>query len=513
MRNSFLIAILMAAAVLLMAGCRRVEPSDGQVGDLVLQFSAGAAATKADSPVLEHGDAFKNLLVIVTGMDNKPVAGKWAYRTYDSAMENDEFTFTDIPLGSYRVYAFANIDHTAWSHGISVPADDSPSAVEAAVSSLCVEDDTANALDVDRTLSLPAGDPAPVVPEYPAAGTGMFLTGQQEVVVGVKRNLGEVKLLRPVVRLKVVVRNHSGAEIKVKSLSFSPFNPAQTYLLGRETNGIPSVPSPMTYDQLVMDFNYDEVQSDGEVVKETLLFENVADLDYQIMAEITRGEETKAIGTDSYRFKFVLEWDSHGSAKGKFLTVTNTDEPENIDYNDSNTTPRWIAFSEGGVPGVEQTSIRIPFNTISGTKPREYSVTVDLSKNDLLDYFTSTGFWIKEYYADKDQTKYWGKDANGPQLVLGTTFAIKDPNSSAPVGSTTWAPAPLTFAWEPGGAPLTRVDPETRQATPITFMRRNQDMTIVMNVYYEVATGIFEGLEVDNANWGDGSHNSNHIFR
>lgn len=505
MRNSFLIAILMAAAVLLMAGCRRVEPSDGQVGDLVLQFSAGAAATKADSPVLEHGDAFKNLLVIVTGMDNKPVAGKWAYRTYDSAMENDEFTFTDIPLGSYRVFAFANIDHTAWSHGISVPADDSPSAVEAAVSSLCVEDDTANALDVDRTLSLPAGDPAPVVPEYPAAGTGMFLTGQQEVVVGVKRNLGEVKLLRPVVRLKVVVRNHSGANINVQSLSFSPFNPARTYLLGRETNGVPPVPDAMVYEPLVMDFNGVEVPTDGEVEKETLLFENVSNLDYQIMAVIKRGEDTEEIGTGSYRFKFFLEWDNHnGGTTGKFLTVTQTDEPENIDNSGSNTTPRWIAFFKDGA---EQESIRIPFNTVSSTKPRKYSVTIDLSKDDRLDLFTSTGFYIRESY---NGFKFWGRNGNN-LVVPDQVYQLKDPGNDGYNNPT--KQGSLILNWKPGGAPLTRVDPETRQVTPITFMRRNQDMTVVLNVYYEVATGIFDGLEVDNADWGDDSHNSNHIFR
>ena len=505
MRNSFLIAILMAAAVLLMAGCRRVEPSDGQVGDLVLQFSAGAAATKADSPVLEHGDAFKNLLVIVTGMDNKPVAGKWAYRTYDSAMENDEFTFTDIPLGSYRVYAFANIDHTAWRHGIDVPDPVNDAKVEAAVKSLCVGGVITNGLDVDRTLSLPEGTPAPVVPVYPTEGTGMFLTGQQEVVVGVKRNLGEVKLLRPVVRLKVVVRNHSGANINVQSLSFSPFNPARTYLLGRETNGIPSVPSAMTYDQLVMDFNNDEVQSDGEVEKETLLFENVSNLDYQIMAVIKRGEDTEEIGTGSYRFKFILEWDNHnGGTTGKFLTVTQTDEPENIDNSGSNTTPRWIAFFKDGA---EQESIRIPFNTVSSTKPRKYSVTIDLSKDDRLDLFTSTGFYIRESY---NGFKFWGRNVNN-LVVPDQFYQLKDPGKDGYDNPT--KQGSLILNWKPGGAPLTRVDPETRQVTPITFMRRNQDMTVVLNVYYEVATGIFNGLEVDNADWGDDSHNSNHIFR
>ena len=158
----------MAVAALLMAGCRRVEPSDGQVGDLVLRVSTGAATTKVDTPVMEHGDAFKNLLMIVTGMDNIPVENKWAYKTYDSAIENDEFTFTDIPLGSYRVYAFANIDHTAWGHGIDVPDPANDAKVEAAVKSLCVGGVIANGLEVDRTLSLPEGTPAPVVPVYPA---------------------------------------------------------------------------------------------------------------------------------------------------------------------------------------------------------------------------------------------------------------------------------------------------------------------------------------------------------
>lgn len=484
--------MMLIVAALLTAGCRRMGPAGGEAGDLVLRFATDVPATKANPSA---GDQFNNLLVVVADMSDKPVDGKWAYKTFQEPVEQDEITFTDLPIGSYKVFAFANIDHTDWGHGIVQPADGSPEAIKNAVESLCVDGNIANGLDIDRTLSLPSPDTTPV-PVYPASG-GMFLSGQQEVFVGVKQNLGEVKLLRPVVRLKVLVRNHSGEPVTVNSVNLNGVNPAQTFLLGRETDGVPVIP-PTTVGPLDMGFSGDTVPDNGELGKETLLFETASDLPYIILAEMKRGDDTRTIGSGSYRFKFHVEWDATG---GKSLTVEHTNDAENIPE-ETSATVRWLAYKKGG------DIIKIPFNNTSSSKPRVYDLVFDLE--DCLSIFTDEGFWIREYYAAKDQTKYWGKKGTN-QLTLGVPYNIQDPNSSAPQHSETWAPA-LLLDWDPEGAALKRIDPETHQATPIKYMRRNQELTVVLNVYYEIARGEFD-ITVENTEWGDDAHESNHIFR
>ena len=41
---------------------------------------------------------------------------------------------------------------------------------------------------------------------------------------------------------------------------------------------------------------------------------------------------------------------------------------------------------------------------------------------------------------------------------------------------------------------------------------RNQDLTVVLNVYYEISTGHFK-ISVENSKWVDEPHNSIHIFQ
>lgn len=54
------------------------------------------------------------------------------------------------------------------------------------------------------------------------------------------------------------------------------------------------------------------------------------------------------------------------------------------------------------------------------------------------------------------------------------------------------------------------VDPETSLPVPLTSMKRNQDLTVVVNVYYQELEGSFT-LSVDNIYWSNG-HTSSHTF-
>lgn len=61
-------------------------------------------------------------------------------------------------------------------------------------------------------------------------------------------------------------------------------------------------------------------------------------------------------------------------------------------------------------------------------------------------------------------------------------------------------------------AVLQVIDAETSLPTPLTQMKRNQDLTVVLNVYYQELEGIMT-VEVDNQYWTTtGGHTSSHQF-
>lgn len=491
MRNGILIFLLTAAMALLMAGCRRIEPASGEVGNLVLHFSTGEASTKAkltdpqdtaptDQQLLRDGAKFQNLLVIVTGKDDY-IPVKWQYADNFGAATSTDFTFENLPLGTYRVFAFANIDHQDW---IQIPeitknTDDTynESSIQNAVAYLCSGGVITNALDIERVLTLTSG----THPDYPAApatpegkATGMLLTGQQEVTVSISKNLGEVKLYRPVVRLKLVVMNHSGETVTLSSFSFSDINPSNAYLLGSDVNGTPSTPST-SYSSPTIIYTEEEksLPNQKEIEKELLLFENAAPDDYRLNGNVVCGTVTKPVGNCRYHFK--VEWDP-----GKRVTVTKTDDK--AQKSNTNSPARSLRFGTSTVG----------LYTTSSTNPRLYEITLDLSS--LVDFLSGTGFTILE------GSKSWGKNG-AANLEIGTPYVLKDGGTNG---------IPFTPTWS--GSLLKAIDPNTHQVTPITYMRRNQEYTVALNIYKEVATGELS-VTVDNSEWSDTAHESKHIFQ
>ena len=65
----------------------------------------------------------------------------------------------------------------------------------------------------------------------------------------------------------------------------------------------------------------------------------------------------------------------------------------------------------------------------------------------------------------------------------------------------------------PEGSQLKLIDNATHQVTPLTYMVRNWDLNVVLNVYYGV-DDIDINFRVDNYYWsGDGQSTSGYTFR
>ena len=68
--------------------------------------------------------------------------------------------------------------------------------------------------------------------------------------------------------------------------------------------------------------------------------------------------------------------------------------------------------------------------------------------------------------------------------------------------------------YNPGnpGAPLKRILKENNKEVPLTYMSRNEDISIVINIYYSDQEGEIDFL-VDNTTWADDySTTSSHTF-
>ena len=433
----------MISAVLITVGCRRIE-SVGDTGDLELHISTGTVDTKA---TLEEGEQFTNLLVVTEDANNS------VQRKYVELSSSSDFTnvvFEDLAAGECKVYAFANIGHTAWLAN----ADDITKIKNGTVG-----------IDPDQILKVLS---APAVPSNVPDGVAMLLTGQQVVNVRIDvKNIGEVTLYRPVARLNVSLRNHTKKPITLNSLSFSKFNADRAFLLPRlGSAGIPEVPTETEYGQFPSLPNADiEVAAgNSETVYSKLLYENLSDDEYRVMADVTLDGTQLSLGSCLH---FKVNWNN------KTVTVTQTDAaPTGSNPN----AERWLCYGDT-VLGMWKTANNI------------YEITVDFGAS--LGAVSSTGFRIRE-----STNTWWGANDTGNHLTQGTPYSLKKSGSAPNV----------TFT---GGALLRTIDSETSQVTPITYIRRNQDLTVVLNVYHEVTSANFN-IEVVTS-WTESE--SEHFFK
>ena len=273
-RFIFLCLMIFAAGA-----CRKemepVENPDGY-GRIVLTIDSRNAILSMQSKAtdLQEGNEFSNLLVIVTNHEGIVVSKK--DMTYATNKTQDVISFDNLLPGNYHIYAYANYTATDWQQtGIST--QEKTVAIGTSFSSY-----------INRELAsmTAAGTDTPANP-----ASAMLLTGDMEVPVGLSTVPCELDLIRPVVRFKVTVNNHTPYPVKVKELRFSSLNPDKAFIIPHKTaDGLPELPSGAKYRQLPT-FNPSApeatVAAEGEsVVYQTLLYESAYPSTHKIFATL-----------------------------------------------------------------------------------------------------------------------------------------------------------------------------------------------------------------------------------
>lgn len=250
MNKKILLIILASVAVLLTAGCRRLDPAGG-TSDLDLVFATEELKTKAweltEPASLQNGGKFNRLLVVLV-MD-KGAEGKimyWDQRPFaEDGVTTGTMRFRNVQNGTYRAYAFANLkidfdtegsywEDKTWEDVARELADDS--------NVLSTNDDGDLVIKGTESAVIASSAESLLADDEENMGT-MLLTGTANVSVNgatVKVNnstSGRITLQRSFVRLIVEVSNPTGHPVVFDQLSFGAFKPAKSYLLGKKTSG------------------------------------------------------------------------------------------------------------------------------------------------------------------------------------------------------------------------------------------------------------------------------------
>lgn len=570
MRKS--LSILLLLGVFIAWSCRKeVDPVDAALGSGSIELRLNSEnnitlQTKATN--LEEGLAFNNVLVILVNNSGNVVAKE--YKAEGSPVTNDVISFNSLLPGTYHVYAYANIDATAWQSGDWISSQEQGLAIGASFSSF-----------VDRELATLTGTAVPSDPS-----TSMLLTGHKEIPVGLARVSETLDLLRPVVRFKVTVRNHTQFPVTVNELRFSDFNPDKAYLLGHfDESGVPSVPADASYrampafDPSSGDDNAVAAEAE-ELIYQRLIYENAYSgvykifatlgldrtseslsnlelslgdnpfgvLDYATLSGMDDGEQVNVLVTNpqiSVRsgriFTYIsannyMAWESAGyeNYDGYFsraeaiynqvasysytrYSESSTDgysawdgisadpkEDNSFDYTGARTRYFHTLSKSGGLYTIDGLAINnantgtVTGNSISGLQIEAGAVVSNKNPSDV-----------------KGKLVRFINSSDGQYLKANTNYVSNKPkqkesNLRFEAQGTHQDRQFMLFGKYKAGGKLKRILKENNKEVPLTYMARNEEINVVINVYYSDQTAKLNFV-VDNSTWSTAT-TSTHTF-
>ena len=555
---------------------KEVEPDDVALGNgsIELRLNSEKAITlQTKATDLEEGLKFDNVLVVLVNNSGNVVAKE--YKDEVSPVTDDVISFDSLLPGTYHVYAYANIDATAWQSG-SISSQEQGLAIGASFSSF-----------VDRELATLTGTDVPSDPS-----TSMLLTGHKEIPVGLARVSETLDLLRPVVRFKVTVRNHTQFPVSVNALRFSRFNPDKAYLLDHfDESGVPSVPADVTYrpmpafDTSAGDDNLVAAEAE-EVIYQRLMYENAYSgvykifatlgldrsaeslsnlelslgdnpfgiIDYETLSNMDEGEQVDVLVTNpqiSPRSGRILcyvssdnnmVWESAGYENyNGFLNralaiwdqVTEYDYSPRYSYSDANGYSGWDGLNASNASQAtyfNYTSARNRyFHTLTKSNGT-YSISgLALQKNnsnnngqcltDFTDFEIEKGVSYKKdnsWKNPEDMTNYLVRfKKNTNQYIQCDALWASTPNKLTNLKLLTGYQVNgdrqfALFGKYMSGGKMKRILKDNNKEVPLTYMARNEEINVVLNVYYSDQTGELNFV-VDNSTWSTAT-TSKHTF-
>ncbi len=586
--------ILLALTAFFAWSCHKdVEPGGSLSGYGSIELSLGSSnairlATKTNADDLLEGLRFNNVLVILVDNSDKVIGN--VYKTYPytngggsdiqdsevaTSVTEDVIHFEHLLPGDYHVYAYANINATEWQK-----TGEEITVQEKAVAT----GDFSGYLNRELLSLTSAGTDVPVNPSE-----AMLLTGHKTIPVGLSVVNDTLDLIRPLVRFKVTVRNHTRFPVNVDELRFSHFNPDKAYLLDhRDASGIPSVPAGVTYrsmpafDTSAGDDNSVAANAE-EVIYQRLMYENAYPGTYKIFAALTLNRTSESLGN------LQLSLGDHPFGAIDYQTLSEMDDDEEVDvlvtnpqisprsgrifgyisannymawesagyenYNgyysrakaiyDQEVSHTYTQYTDAATQGYaawDGISAHSPKETngfnYSGAKSQYFhrlsksnglftieGLAINGSAKGTVSGTSISGFRIEagSVVSGKNPSDVGGKlvrfknDSDGKYIQANTNYKADVPkqqesNLMWQSGGTHQDRQFMLFGKYMSGGLLKRLLKENNKEVPLTYMARNEEINVVINVYYADQAGEIT-FTVDNSHWtGEGTTTSTHIF-
>ena len=451
--------ILISLLMCLFMGCAQsdIDAPQPLKGSLTVQFSA-VPATRATTP--GDGDIYKGggmedlTLILVNQMEVISEIQQITNITGDEQRVK-QVTFMGLEVGNYMLYAYANTERALLSEARNL------------ISSLRVGDkfDSARYNALFTSLS---GRTTPVMNDI----NPMLLTASKAISVAVENSSVSIDMLRPIVWFEVKLFNHSNHPMTVSDVSFSKFNPSTSYILPKD--GV--IPSTVTYRDLPTYATYSggtdvvvEEDSESTIYAATLFENRASSYTISLTSKVSSIGFTDMVSIASTSDGYMLR----NRSTGKYLVDNGSGQMVLMDFNNianiNNAQWRFSKTSTGYMTNV-------------GTGKRYYRSTTSATTGSNLSFAMSSGY-LRISYGSGRNTSYLFDDNGTPNFSTSATGDVRDwqirkrevVESSASITNSL----------------IKVIDRNTAAVTPMTEQLRNQHIEIVINAYYNDASGKF----------------------
>ena len=485
MKQGFLY-IMSFCCLLVLAACGKEALPGSDVPEV--QGEASLSLTVDTRAVAGTADnsGMRNLMVLLVDKNDVIVKGQIIQAIDQAEAHRKTIVFNELHLGKYVLYAYANNDNLRFTQGAKFGGKDRQFA-----------ELTGTQTPVDNMKAKEA-----------------LLTAMQEISIKVGENRTTLHLLRTVARMKLTMFNHAKNDIKLANLSFGAFNPSTAYLFSHQGE----IPKDVKYRNLppyALNGEEQRIQAGGSsLVYTAYLYEG------------------RVPGTSNF-YTFSLDLDVMGKTDGFGFenAVTNTSDEFAIGTTVGNQT--YYLYNNNGKLDVKAVSKLDPKNRkflwkflvaknfLGQSTKLRYIYCADNSNQYLL--VDGSGCRIGQVGIGGDAS---GKfDVNGKsvsplksdanyvlQLNVGTSGATLQSMKNKGSGHTQWSYfKKVKLSEQVEGViksmpvkdqQIRTVDPSTSVVRPLTEILRNQEVNIVLNVYYNEKTDEFSYTV---APWDEGS--------
>lgn len=397
--------------------------------------------------------------------------GEWIGADISASEGNKQITtsFEGLDIAHYDIYAYANVQGRT----------DIYSSIATLVESVVVGSEFTLA---DATLPKLTGTATPEKSDT----NPMLLTAFKRIPISIGSTSTMVELQRIMAHVELVVVNNSSKKLNVNSLSFRNVNPSTAYLTPHDDmlasganntyRGLPNFVGTVDVDAMSEKSVYGAYLLESSGDKSLYAFDINIGIDATTSSSVTKYDGlTKLTGTFENGAIYALGYTYNGTeyfladdGNGNLTALT--------ELNDDNfMRAEWYLYDSGYIHNVA-TDNNFYGDTVKDSGTQMYFFPYGNGTYDIYAKFSGV-FKYLQYYNNKIQYYY-----NNSSLTTWQLYTVK--TSIGTDDDELFEPKQITEQ-------ISVIDGEGI-AKPMTEIRRNSHISIVLNVYYDETTGGFK---------------------